>query len=157
MLSIKNIVFIDVNGKQLAAGKDYEKKIEYRDANGNLLGCFDTLADAVSIACENKNSKLTLQKDIVTNAPQDITYGKFTIDLNGKSIVNKSTDIFEQDGFEIDRDAELTVMDSIGGGMIYADQYCIVNDGVFKLNGGTIKGGFTGIAGGNNEQSTHCS
>jgi len=120
------------------------------DANGNLLGCFDTLADAVSIACENKNSKLTLQKDIVTNAPQDITYGKFTIDLNGKSIVNESTDIFEQDGFEIDRDAELTVMDSIGGGMIYADQYCIINDGVFKLNSGTIKGGFTGIAGGNN-------
>lgn len=120
------------------------------DSNGNLLGGFDTLGDAVSIACENKNSKLTLQKDIVTNAPQDITYGKFTIDLNGKSIVNKSTDIFEQDGFEIDRDAELTVMDSIGGGMIYADQYCIINDGVFKLNGGTIKGGFTGIAGGNN-------
>lgn len=120
------------------------------DANGNLLGGFDTLADAVSIACENKNSKLTLQKDIVTNAPQDITCGKFTIDLNGKSIVNESTDIFEQDGFEIDRDAELTVMDSIGGGMIYADQYCIINDGVFKLNGGTIKGGFTGIAGGNN-------
>ncbi len=127
-----------------------DSAIVVMDANGNLLGGFDALADAVSIACENKNSKLTLQKDVVTNAPQDITYGKFTIDLNGKSIVNESTDIFEQDGFEIDRDAELTVMDSVGGGMIYADQYCIINDGVFKLNSGTIKGGFTGIAGGNN-------
>lgn len=120
------------------------------DANGNLLGGFDTLADAVSIACENKNSKLTLQKDIVTNAPQDITCGKFTIDLNGNSIVNESKVDFEGRGFNIESKAELTVIDSIGGGMIYADQYCIINDGVFELNGGTIKGGFTGIAGGNN-------
>ncbi len=120
------------------------------DANGNLLGCFDTLADAVSIACENKNSKLTLQKDIVTNAPQDITCGKFTIDLNGKSIVNESKEAFKDRGFNIEDKAELTVMDSVGGGMIYADDYCIINDGVFKLNGGTIKGGFTAIAGGNN-------
>lgn len=120
------------------------------DANGNLLGGFDTLADAVSIACENKNSKLTLQKDIVTNAPQDITCGKFTIDLNGKSIVNESKEAFKDRGFNIEDKAELTVMDSVGGGMIYADDYCIINDGVFILNSGTIKGGFTGIAGGNN-------
>lgn len=120
------------------------------DANGNLLGGFDTLGDAVLIACENKNSKLTLQKDIVTNAPQDITCGKFTIDLNGKSIVNESKEAFKDRGFNIEDKAELTVMDSVGGGMIYADDYCIINDGVFKLNSGTIKGGFTGIAGGNN-------
>lgn len=120
------------------------------DANGNLLGGFDTLADAVSIACENKNSKLTLQKDIVTNAPQDITCGKFTIDLNGKSIVNVSKEAFKDRGFNIESEAALTVMDSVGGGMIYADDYCIINDGVFKLNSGTIKGGFTGIASGNN-------
>lgn len=120
------------------------------DANGNLLGGFDTLADAVSIACENKNSKLTLQKDIVTNAPQDITCGKITIDLNGKSIVNVSKEAFKDRGFNIESEAELTVMDSVGGGMIYADDYCIINDGVFRLNSGTIKGGFTGIAGGNN-------
>lgn len=123
------------------------------DANGNLLGGFDTLADAVTVACENKNSKLTLQKDVVTNAPQDILDGKITIDLNGKSIVNESTDIFEQTGFEIDSAVELTVMDSVGGGMIYADQYCIINDGVFKLNSGTIQSGHTAIAGGNNAVS----
>ncbi|MBR4050855.1 MAG: hypothetical protein IKK09_10210 [Clostridia bacterium] len=145
---ISVLMFLSV--MPLSAFATDDSAIVVTDANGNLLGSFDMLADAVSVACENENSKLTLQKDIVTNAPQDITYGKFTIDLNGKSIVNESTDIFEQDGFEIDRDAELTVMDSIGGGMIYADQYCIINDGVFKLNGGTIKGGFTGIAGGNN-------
>ena len=120
------------------------------DANGNLLGSFDTLADAVAVACENENSKLTLRKDVVTNAPQDISYGKFTIDLNGKSIVNESKVDFEGRGFEIESGAELTVMDSVGGGMIYADDYCIINDGVFRLNSGTIKGGFTGIAGGNN-------
>lgn len=120
------------------------------DSNGNLLGGFDTLADAVSIACENKNSKLTLQKDIVTNAPQDITCGKFTIDLNGKSIVNESKEAFKDRGFNIEDKAELTVTDSVGGGMIYADDYCIINDGVFRLNSGTIKGGFTGIADGNN-------
>ncbi len=127
-----------------------DSAIVVTDANGNLLGGFDTLSDAVSIACENKNSKLTLQKDIVTNAPQDIAYGKFTIDLNGKSIVNESKEAFKDRGFNIESKAELTVMDSVGGGMIYADDYCIINDGVFKLNSGTIKGGFTGIAGGNN-------
>ena len=120
------------------------------DSNGNLLGGFDTLADAVSIACENKNSKLTLQKDIVTNAPQDITCGKFTIDLNGKSIVNVSKEAFKDRGFNIEDKAELTVMDSVGGGMIYADDYCIINDGVFRLNSGTIQSEHTAIAGGNN-------
>ena len=85
---ISVLMFLSV--MPLSAFATDDSAIVVTDANGNLLGSFDMLADAVSVACENENSKLTLQKDIVTNAPQDITYGKFTIDLNGKSIVNES-------------------------------------------------------------------
>jgi len=106
------------------------------DEDGNLIGNYKTLADAVTAAQENENSTLTLLDDITVAKELDIESGKFTLDLNGKNLVRER-------GRVIESYAVLTIKDSGEGGTIYGKDggvYAIINRGTLTFESGTVKG-----------------
>ena len=60
------------------------------DKDGNLVGNYKTYEDALTAAKENNDSTLTLLDDITITTFQLIDSGKFTLDLNGKTLLNET-------------------------------------------------------------------
>ncbi len=105
------------------------------DKNGYKIGTFATLPDAISVAEINQESVITLIDDVVIEKRQKIKSGKFTLDLNGKTITNEDV---AGDGFVIDSEVELTVVDSGLTGEIVAANFGFLNDGTLIIKGGRI-------------------
>ncbi|MBR4859645.1 MAG: hypothetical protein IKU08_10740, partial [Clostridia bacterium] len=106
------------------------------DEDGNLIGNYKTLADAVTAASASEESTLTLLDDITVAQEQYIESGKFTLDLNGKNLVSESCRVIESY-------AVLTIKDSGEGGTIYGKGgggYAIINRGTLTFKSGTVKG-----------------
>ena len=111
---------------------NYAAKVTDKDGNELSGSPYKTLADAITAAQGSEGSTVTLLDDITLTKRQDISSGKFTLDLNGKTIINP-------DGIEIGSAAELTIVDSASGGKISGDMFGILNDGSLTVNGGVIK------------------
>ncbi len=103
------------------------------DKDGNELSDspYKTLADAITAASASEGSTVTLLDDIALTDMLEITLGKFTLDINGKTIINP-------DGIEIGSAAELTIVDSASDGKIFGDMFGFLNDGSLIINGGII-------------------
>ncbi|MBR3803265.1 MAG: leucine-rich repeat protein [Clostridia bacterium] len=131
------------------------------DKDGNAVGTYKTLADAITAAQGSEGSTLTLIDDCNVNYYVGITSGTFTFDLAGNSLtISGSNTAFFVDG----SDVNLTIADSIGGGKIYASsmslniiaaQCVTINNGIFDgylslrngsliINGGTFNNGSEG-------------
>lgn len=109
------------------------------DKDGNAVGTYKTLAEAVTAASASEDSTLTLLDDITLTAEQNIRSGKFTLDLNGKNLINENDRVFY-----IYEEVDLTIKDSGETGTIetkYEYIYCIFNKGKLTVESGTIKGG----------------
>lgn len=124
---------------------------QYTYADGNEAAVTDssgktteyaTFAAALTAAAASKGSTLKVLQNITITTMQKITNGKFSIDLNGKTVTCALTS--EQDyGIWIEN-AYVTICDSASGGMIkgvsnirYATVY-LCTSAIVNLNGGTI-------------------
>lgn len=110
------------------------------DKDGNELSGspYKTFADAITAAQGSEDSTLTLLDDIILTTRQDISSGKFTLDLNGNNLVNETDSVFY-----IYEEVDLTIKDSGENGTVetkrmYVD--CIVNNGKLTVESGIIKG-----------------
>ena len=108
------------------SGSTYGVKInenmaaEVLDAQGNTVGAYDTLADAITAAKNSETVKLLSDVAEAVTIPADKT---ITLDLNGKKLVNSEN---AQDDKVADADRKhtitnngtLTIKDSVGGGIV---------------------------------------
>ena len=93
---------------------------EVLDAQGNTVGAYDTLADAITAAKNSETVKLLSDVAEAVTIPADKT---ITLDLNGKKLVNSEN---AQDDKVADADRKhtitnngtLTIKDSVGGGIV---------------------------------------
>ncbi len=108
------------------------------DKDGNLIGNYETLKDAVKSAERTEDGTLTLLDNIIVTDFQYINSGKFTIDLNGKTLLHETTNTLW-----IEKTADLTIKDSGVGGTIQTDgetAIAILNKGTLTIESGIIKG-----------------
>jgi len=108
------------------------------DKDGNAVGNYKTFADAVTAAQGSEGSTLTLLDDITLTEMVRIFSGKFTLDLNGKTILNKTDDVLM-----VYYDANITIKDSCEGGTVETGgDYCsgIINSAELTVESGTVKG-----------------
>ena len=108
------------------------------DKDGNLIGNYETLKDAVKSAERTEDGTLTLLDNIIVTDFQYINSGKFTIDLNGKTLLHETTNTLW-----IEKAADLTIKDSGVGGTIQTDgetAVAILNKGTLTIESGIIKG-----------------
>ena len=145
-----DIVFIcymhdyDENGKCYYCKMQADAKVT--DKNGNELegSPYKTFADAITAASASEDSTLTLLDDITLTETARISSGKFTLDLNGKTILNKTDDVLM-----VYYDANITIKDSCEGGTVETGgDYCygISNLAELTVESGTIKGNGSGIS-----------
>ena len=114
------------------------------DKDGNEIGTYKTLADAITAASASEDSTLTLLDDITLTETARISSGKFILDLNGKTILNKT-----DDALMVYYDANITIKDSCEGGTVETGgDYCygILNSAELTVESGTIKGNGSGIS-----------
>ena len=108
------------------------------DKDGNAVGTYKTLADAITAASASEGSTVTLLDDVTLTEEQDISSGKFTLDLNGKTLLNETAA-----AICIESDADVTIKDSGEGGTIEskADTWnTVYNYGTLTVESGIIKG-----------------
>ena len=108
------------------------------DKDGNLIGNYETLKDAVKSAERTEGGTLTLLDNIIVTDYQYINSGKFTIDLNGKTLLHETTNTLW-----VEKDADLTIKDSGVGGTIQTDgesSLAILNKGTLTIESGIFKG-----------------
>ncbi|MEE1285057.1 MAG: hypothetical protein UHK54_09355, partial [Acutalibacteraceae bacterium] len=108
------------------------------DKDGNLVGNYKTYEDALTAAKENNDSTLTLLDDITITTFQLIDSGKFTLDLNGKTLLNETMWVLR-----IQSEGNLTIKDSGEGGTVQTtdpDSSAILNYGTLTVDSGIIKG-----------------
>ena len=113
------------------------------DKDGNEIGKYKTLAEAVTAAQASEDSVLTLLDNVTLTEQQRIESGKFTLDLGGKTLKNESGDMLL-----INSGAELTVVDSGENGSIEATgslNTAITNWGTLTVESGYIYGGYQAI------------
>ncbi len=108
------------------------------DKDGNAVGTYKTLADAITAASASEGSTVTLLDDIILTKQQVIRSGKLTLDLNGNNLVNETDSVFY-----IYEEVDLTIKDNGEGGTVetkrlYVD--CIDNSGKLTVESGIIKG-----------------
>ncbi len=114
------------------------------DKDGNEIGTYNTLADAITAASASEGSILTLLDDITLTETARISSGKFILDLNGKTILNKTDNVLM-----IYYDANITIKDSREGGTVETGgDYCygISNLAELTVESGTIRGNGSGIS-----------
>ena len=116
------------------------------DKDGNELegSPYKTFADAITAASASEGSTLTLLDDITLTETARISSGKFILDLNGKTILNKT-----DDALMVYYDANITIKDSCEGGTVETGgDYCygILNSAELTVESGTIKGNGSGIS-----------
>ncbi len=148
-LLAEGYAFYDKDGNKITVADDakiidgYVKVKEHfvasvTDKDGNAVGTYKTFADAIAAAQGSEGGTLTLLDDITLTEEQYIRSGKFTLDLNGKTLLHKSTYFFE-----IKSDADITIKDSGENGTIESkeDGYAaIYNYGILTVENGTFKG-----------------
>ncbi|MBQ3045502.1 MAG: leucine-rich repeat protein, partial [Clostridia bacterium] len=108
------------------------------DKDGNAVGTYKTFADAITAAQDSEGSTVTLLDDVTLTEEQDISSGKFTLDLNGKTLLNETAA-----AICIESDADVTIKDSGEGGTIEskADTWnTVYNYGTLTVESGIIKG-----------------
>ncbi|MBP3330756.1 MAG: dockerin type I repeat-containing protein [Clostridia bacterium] len=108
------------------------------DKDGNLIGNYETLKDAVKSAERTEDGTLTLLDNIIVTDFQYINSGKFTIDLNGKTLLHETTNTLW-----VEKAANLTIKDSGVGGTIQSDgetAVAILNKGTLTIESGIFKG-----------------
>lgn len=108
------------------------------DKDGNLVGNYKTYEDALTAAKENNDSTLTLLDDITITTFQLIDSGKFTLDLNGKTLLNETMWVLR-----IQSEGNLTIKDSGEGGTVQTTDpgsSAILNYGTLTVDSGIIKG-----------------
>lgn len=123
-------VTISVNFKEITAAMVV-------DANGNEIGEYDSITDALSDAQEKEGSTLKLIRNITVSSTQNISGGTFTIDLNGfRFSINNEADVLS-----IGANANVTIDDSSSGknGMISGNIGVISVDGHLTVHGGMIQ------------------
>ena len=144
--------FYDKDGNKITVADDatsitgYVQVKEYfvasvTDASGTLVGTYATLAEAVTAAQNSEGSTLTLLDNITLTEAQNIGSGRFTLDLNGKTLLNESADVLR-----VKSGADLTVKDSGTGGTIEStvkNYAAIKNEGTLTVESGTFKGDFS--------------
>jgi len=108
------------------------------DKDGNAVGTYKTFEDAITAAEGSEGSTITLLDDITLTKEQNIRSGKFTLDLNGKNLINENGRVLY-----ILEEADLTIKDSGEGGTIETKDEsvdCIYNYGKLTVESGIIKG-----------------
>ena len=108
------------------------------DKDGNAVGTYKTFAEAVTAASASEGSTLTLLDDVTLTAEQNIRSGKFTLDLNGKNLINENGRvlyIFEEVDLTIKDSGETGTLESMNDG-----SYAIWNYGTLTVESGNIKG-----------------
>lgn len=114
-------------------------KASVTDKDGNVIGTYMTFADAVTAAEGSEGSTLTLLGAVTVPQMQSINSGKFTIDLNGKVLLNETATY----ALSIGSNADLTIKDSGEGGTVKtnaAGSYAIISYGTLTVESGTITG-----------------
>ncbi len=114
--------FVPVNNNDGTYGVKINENMaaEVLDAQGNTVGAYDTLADAITAAKNGETVKLLSDVAEAVTIPADKT---ITLDLNGKKLVNSEN---AQDDKVADADRKhtitnngtLTIKDSVGGGIV---------------------------------------
>ena len=108
------------------------------DKDGNLVGNYKTYEDALTAAKENNDSTLTLLDDITITTFHLIDSGKFTLDLNGKTLLNETMWVLR-----IQSGGNLKIKDSGEGGTVQTTDpgsSAILNYGTLTVDSGIIKG-----------------
>ncbi|MBR3754999.1 MAG: hypothetical protein IKK49_07905, partial [Clostridia bacterium] len=108
------------------------------DKDGNAVGTYKTFADAITAAQSSEDSTLTLLDDITLTETAIISSGKFILDLNGKTILNKTDDVLM-----VYYHANITIKDSCEGGTVQtngATSQTIFNCGTLTIENGLFKG-----------------
>ena len=108
------------NGNPYGVKINENMAAEVLDAQGNTVGAYDTLADAITAAKNSETVKLLSDVAEAVTIPADKT---ITLDLNGKKLVNSEN---AQDDKVADADRKhtitnngtLTIKDSVGGGIV---------------------------------------
>ena len=104
----------------------------------DLASAFTAARDATGTSVT-----LTLLEDVTTEESISVTGGKFTFDLNGKTLQNTETIVMF-----VDSDVELSIKDSGTGGTIESlgdSSAAIMNNGSLTIESGTIKSAHTAI------------
>ena len=141
--------FYDKDGNKITVASDATKISGYvqvkesyaasvTDKNKNLIGKYKTFSEAVTAASASEDSVLTLLDNITLTAQQNIESGKFTLDLNGKTLLNESGDVLT-----ITSGVTLTIKDSGTDGTVESKAsgyYAIYNHGTLTVESGTVKG-----------------
>ncbi len=126
------------------------------DKDGNAVGTYKTLADAITAASASEGSTVTLLDGIVLTQTQQVESGTFTLDLNGKTLSSKDCYVIF-----VKESADLTIKDSgtngkiqntgnlaavinrngtvtVESGSIHSEVYGIDNIGTLNVKGGKI-------------------
>ena len=123
---------------------NYAAKVTDKDGNELEGSPYKTFADAITAASASEDSTLTLLDDITLTETARIFSGKFILDLNGKTILNKT-----DDALMVYYDANITIKDSCEGGTVETGgDYCygILNSAELTVESSTIKGNGSGIS-----------
>ena len=102
------------------------------DKDGNEIGTYKTFDEAFTVAQKNEDSIVMLLKDVTIKDKLEINSGKFTLELNGKTITTDGS-------IEIVESAELTVDDDVGTGKICGGMFGFLNDGSLIIHAGKIE------------------
>ena len=126
----------DENGKCYYCKMQADAKVT--DKDGNAVGTYKTLAEAVTAASASEGSTVTLLDDVTLTKQQVISSGKLTLDLNGKNLINENGRVLY-----IYEEADLTIKDSSETGTLERTNtggYAISNNGTLTVESGIIKG-----------------
>ena len=131
-LLAEGYAFYDANGNRITVAADatkidgyvqvkdhYVARVTDKDGNEIEGSPYKTFAEAVTAASASEGSTLTLLDDITVDETVEITSGKFTLDVNGKTLLlNNSANIYVGvEGGDVDA-ANVTFTDTAGGGKI---------------------------------------
>ena len=139
---------------------NYAAKVTDKDGNELEGSPYKTFAEAVTAARASEGSTLTLLDDITLTETARISSGKFTLDLNGKTLLNET-----KQTIRLQPDADVTIKDSGEGGTIqtngetaqaiYSYGTLTVEDGFFKGAVGINNAGTLNFKNGKIEAGTH--
>ena len=115
-------------GVEINENKDMAAEV--LDAQGNTVGAYDTLADAITAAKNGETVKLLKDVTEAVTIPADKT---ITLDLNGKKLTNADG----QDTITVALGASLTVTGSGTVDNVTHGKAAIYNNGTVILNGGS--------------------
>ena len=128
----------DENGKCYYCKMQAAAKVTDKDGNKLSDSPYETFAEAVTAASASEGSTLTLLDDVTLTKEQNIRSGKFTLDLNGKNLINENGRVLY-----IYKEADLTIKDSGETGTLESmndGSSVIWNYGTLTVESGIIKG-----------------